>query len=607
LHIFAISISPSAFPSGQTSGPVLSVRRASFTSRWEIVDGVRLQAVEVTLANLLPSHTISADTSVTSLREIEVSGTNVETALLGIIYRLVPADQVKVDVLVSNTATGGNATVKIKDAQGNTDLSRGWLITPLQQQWTADERSLSAHETPTWWNQAKFGIFIHWGVYSVPAWAPPWVYAEWYDYSLHSTTNANNPTWRHHMETFGTDVVYDDFIGNFTASKFNASAWVDLFDSAGAKYFVLTTKHHDGIALFDTGNTTNRNTVHLGPKRDFLSELFTAAKKEKPHLHRGTYFSVPEWHSPDYSPYGFKAWPGGLARNPYNSSELEPYTGRLNISDYLNDLQLPQMLILAEQYDTEIMWCDIGGPNKTLEFAPRFYNHAMAQGRQVTMNDRCGVAADHDTPEYATFGSIQTRKWETSEGMDPSSYGLNSATHASHYKNGSTIIQNLVDIVSKNGNYLLNVGPNAEGEIIPAMTKNLLDAGAWLKYAGNCVYATDYWFQGSEDINQPHGHSPVRFLLTPKAFCIVSFTQPLNGQLVINKRVPVLPGDKIVLLSPAPGITSSGNLSPGLDSIVGLPWSIDESSGQLVVNVSESDVASVKYAWAFQVLYDIDN
>src|ERR1700675_1609312 len=115
-------------------------------------------------------------------------------------------------------------------------------------------------------------------------------------------------------------------------------------------------------------------------------------------------------------------------------------------------------------------WCDIGGPNKTLEFAPRFYNHAMAQGRQVTMNDRqsafishihrtdssfcsgCGVAADHDTPEYATFGSIQTRKWETSEGMDPSSYGLNSATPDNHYKNGSTIVQNLVDIVSKNGN-----------------------------------------------------------------------------------------------------------------------------------------------------------
>jgi len=270
---------------------------------------------------------------------------------------------------------------------------------------------------------------------------------------------------------------------------------------------------------------------------------------------------------------------------------------------YRDDLQLPQMLILAEQYDSEIMWCDIGGPNKTLEFAPRFYNHAMAQGRQVAMNDRCGLAADHDSPEYAKFGSIQTRRWETSEGMDPFSYGLNSGTHPKHYKNGSTIIQNLVDIVSKNGNYLLNVGPNAEGEIIPAMTDNLLDAGAWLKHSGNCVYATDYWFQGSEDTKTSPSHNPARFLVTPKTFCIVAFTKPLNGQLVINKRVPILPGDKIVLLSPVLHINNPGILSPGLDNVTGLPWTFDEISGRLVVDISESDVASVKHAWAFQVLY----
>lgn len=220
----------------------------------------------------------------------------------------------------------------------------------------------------------------------------------------------------------------------------------------------------------------------------------------------------------------------------------------------------------------------------------------MAQGRQVTMNDRRGVAGDHDSPEYATFGAIQTRKWETSEGMDPFSYGLNSATDPSHYKTGSAIVQNLVDIVSKNGNYLLNVGPNAEGEIIPAMANNLLDAGAWLKYSGDCVYATDYWFQGSQDTA---GRNPARFLVTPKTFCILAFTKPLNGQLVINKRVPILPGDKIVLLSPA-----HNSVTSGLDTVVGLPWSIDESN-RLVVNISESDATSVKYAWAFQVLYNI--
>ncbi|KAG6844767.1 hypothetical protein H0H93_016356, partial [Arthromyces matolae] len=122
-------------------------------------------------------------------------------------------------------------------------------------------------------------------------------------------------------------------------------------------------KHHDGFALFDTGNTTHRSSVYLGPKRDFVSELFTAAKNEKPHLHRGTYYSLPE------------------------CSELEPYTGRLPINDYLDDLQLPHMLDLALKYDTDIMWCDIGGPNRTLEFAARYYNDAWSKGRQQLEQD----------------------------------------------------------------------------------------------------------------------------------------------------------------------------------------------------------------------------
>jgi len=254
------------------------------------------------------------------------------------------------------------------------------------------------------------------------------------------------------------------------------------------------------------------------------------------------------------------------------------------------------MLYLAELYDTEIMWCDISGPNKTLEFAARYYNHAVATGKQVTMNDRCGIVPDFDTPEYATFGATQSRKWETSEGMDPNSYGLNTGTDPSQYKNGTTIIHTLVDVVSKNGNYLLDVGPNAEGEIIEPMVTNLLDAGRWLKYSGDCVYGTDYWFQGSQDTT-----GNVRFLTTSNTFCIVAFSRPTNGQLVVNKRLPILPGDEIVLLSPN---TASQNADrPRSGGAIGLPWSVDDSTGQLVIDVSESDLGEVEYAWAFQVRY----
>ncbi|KAF9026154.1 glycoside hydrolase family 29 protein [Hymenopellis radicata] len=591
VHLFAIAISPSIVPTSGSQETPLSIRRARFTSRWETVNRERAQVVEVTVANMLPAYTLSSAAS-SSKRElhVEITGANIKTLSRGVIYRLVPGDQVTVDVLVSGVQNGDVASVVIKGANGNViGESRGWPIVPLVEKWTSDVQSLSAHETPGWWNRAKFGIFIHWGIYSVPAWAPPTNYAESYDWFLHTDTGPDNPTWAHHMATYGPDVLYDDFISNFTVSKFNASEWIDLFDQAGAKYFVLVTKHHDGYSLFDTGNSTHRSSVYLEPKRDLVAELLETSKREKPGMHRGTYYSLPNGsHSPDYAQYGFGAWPGGLAQNAANTSVLDPYTGRLNISDYINDIQLPHMLDLAIKYETEIMWCDIGGPNRTLEFAAQFYNNAMANNRQVTINNRCGAVPDFDTPEYATFGAIQTRKWESSEGMDPHSYGLNAATNASQYKNATVIVQTLVDIVSKNGNYLLDIGPTAEGEIIAPMVTGLLGAGEWLKYAGDCVYDTRFWFPGSQD--QGTSNKPARFTTTPKTFCIMSFTAPTNGHVVINQRVPIIDGDEILLLTPS-------------NAQISLPWTVEDASGSLDIDVSGADLAEIEHVWAFQVVY----
>ncbi|EIW76353.1 glycoside hydrolase family 29 protein [Coniophora puteana RWD-64-598 SS2] len=593
-HLFALSVTP-ALP--QISGPSLSYRRVRPTSRWEAVDGIRAQVYEVTLANLVPDTAFETGSVLFPLK-IEMFGATVRTVKPGVINRLTAGDQVVVDVLVENPSSvveGGELTVVMTDNRGNPiSTSPGWPAAPLRENFGLSTSALESHETPTWWNEAKFGIFIHWGPYSVPGWGPGYTYAEWYDWHLHSNPGPNNAFYEHQMKTYGKEVVYDDFFANLTGSKFNASEWVNLFDDAGAKYFVFTTKHHDGFGMFDTGATTHRNSLHLGPKRDFLRELFDTAKAEKPQLHRGTYFSMPEWFSPDYAPYGFDTWPGGLARNVFNQSEVEPYTGRLPIKDYLADLQLPQMVTLAEEYDTEIMWCDISSANLTRQFAQHYFTHAWAQGRQVVINDRCGDLPDHDTPEYAKLNAIQTRKWETSEGMDPSSYGYNRATPASAYKNGTAIVQTLVDIVSKNGNYLLDVGPTAEGVIPDVMQQNLLDAGRWLKYAGDCVYATEYWFRGSED---PTGS--IRFLTTPTTFCIVSFERPSNGRLVVQKRVPITRGDRIHLLSP-----HGARVCVDSDLACGLPWSVDRTTGYLTVDVSDVDLDLVEYAWAFQIQYN---
>src|SRR5918992_6268679 len=139
--------------------------------------------------------------------------------------------------------------------------------------YTPNPESLRRHQAPRWFHDAKLGYFIHWGAYSVPAFAPDSggrAYAEWY---WHELNIRNSPTQRHHRDTYGEDFAYDRFIDQWQAERFDPDAWLRLFMEGGAKYFVFVTKHHDGLALFDT-TTTDRTTTELGPRRDFVQELF---------------------------------------------------------------------------------------------------------------------------------------------------------------------------------------------------------------------------------------------------------------------------------------------------------------------------------------------
>lgn len=371
---------------------------------------------------------------------------------------------------------------------------------------------------------------------------------------------------------------------------------MDLIAASGAKYFVQTTKHHDGFALFDTKNSTNRSALHYGPKRDLLGELFTAAETYQPHLRRGTYFSLPEWFNPDFGPYGFAqldtasstSWPGIIARNPYTGAE-EPYTGRTPIEDFISDLMVPQMETLAYDYKTDIMWCDCGAANGTAAFASQWWNTARAQNRQVTINSRCGIAeaADFDTPEYATFSSAQRRKWESNEGMDPYSYGYNRATAAGSYMNASTIISDLVDIVSKNGNFLLDFGPRADGSIVEAEMQNLLEAGRWVHAHGEAIFNSTYWFVQTEVAD-----AGIRFTQTSDAFYIFFLDTPVAGDVVVDAPVPILGGDVITAVT----LAGNGTTGPVVE------WEKNESD-QLVLKVEEEVLAMDEYCWVFKITY----
>ena len=185
-------------------------------------------------------------------------------------------------------------------------------------------------------------------------------YAEWYWWYTNLGPNATKGGfYEYNLATYGPEHNYDDFIQNFTTELYDPKEWVDLFADAGAQYFVQVTKHHEGYAIFDIPATiTNRTSVALPPHKNLLQMLFDAADEYQPHLHKATYFSTPEWFHPDYKKYGFGDWPGGNATNPYTNETL-PYTGYVPVDDFITDLMVPEMQILADM-GTEVMWCDIG-------------------------------------------------------------------------------------------------------------------------------------------------------------------------------------------------------------------------------------------------------
>lgn len=314
------------------------------------------------------------------------------------------------------------------------------------------------------------------------------------------------------------------------------------------------------------------------PHKNLLHMLFDAAAEYQPQLHKATYFSLPEWFHPDYKEYGFASWPGGNATNPYTNETL-PYTGYVPVDDFVSDLILPEMQILADM-GTEIMWCDIGGPNMTAEFAASYFNKMAQQGKQVQMNNRCGLPGDFDTPEYARYEAVQVRKWESNLGMDPYSYGYNRATPDEAYITPQEIVTSLVDIVSKNGNFLLDIGPKADGTILEIEKANLRTAGAWIKDHGEAIFNTTYWFVTPEE------GDAVRFTQNGNAFYILTLFKP-NDTLVLESPVPYVLGDDVQVV----GGNMSGTVVPA--SIL--------ANGSLELTVSEEVRDADQFSWVFKI------
>jgi alpha-L-fucosidase len=352
------------------------------------------------------------------------------------------------------------------------------------QHYAATWESIDQRPTPPWFDEAKFGIFIHWGVYSVPAFADPQskigeTYAEWY---WNHMQDKNGPTWAFHLLHYGANFKYQDFAGQFKAELFNPEQWAGLFQKSGARYVVLTSKHHEGFCLWPCPASWNWNSIDVGPHRDLAGDLSKAVTAQG--LAMGFYYSLYEWYDPLYL--------GDLHR-------------------YVNEHMIPQMKDLVERYHPSLLWTDGEWDHpsdqwQSTEFLAWLFNDSPVRDR-IAVNDRWGkdTRSKHGgfyTSEYQTFlpeGAQlgPAHKWEECQAIGKS-FGYNRVEELHDYKSASELIHLLVDVVSRGGNLNLDIGPTADGRVPVIMQERLLEIGAWLKAYGEAIYGTHPWRATSE-------------------------------------------------------------------------------------------------------------
>lgn len=367
-------------------------------------------------------------------------------------------------------------------------------------------QSLMNHKTPDWYYEGKFGVFIHWGIYSVPAFGN-----EWYPRGMYIK---NTPEYNHHISTYGkhTDFGYKDFIPMFAAEKFDSDKWIDLFKKAGAKFIMPVAEHHDGFAMYET--QFNRwNAKDMGPKRDVIGELKTSAEKE------GIVFCASNHRAEHY----FFLNGGRTFESDVNDKEYEDFYGPAVASDeLLNNMTPSTESVNGEQPSREWLedWlcriCEIVDKYRPLsfyfdwwiqnkgfkpylkKFAAYYYNRAEEWGREVTINYKHNAFAPSTATldiEKGALGGISPFPWQTDTSIGKKSWGYRKDNE---YKSTYEVVTTLIDVVSKNGMLLLNVGPKSDGTITEEETKVLLETGEWLSECGEGIYGTKPWLRFME-------------------------------------------------------------------------------------------------------------
>lgn len=460
---------------------------------------------------------------------------------------------------------------------------------PFQPTWD----SLKQYKIPDWYQDAKFGIFIHWGVYSVPAFG-----SEWYPRLMYMQ---GSPEFKHHIETYGpqTKFGYKDFIPQFKAERFDAKQWADLFREAGAKYVVPVAEHHDGFPMY-ASDLTDYSAAKMGPKRDVIGELAKAIRADGLHFgassHRAEHYFFlnggrefpSDVQDPQYAAFY------GPAHAGIKGPEWTGHPDEAYIKDWL-----ARTAEIVEKYQPELLYFDWWIERKEFapylqEFAAFYYNEAAKQGSSAIINYKNEAFPQGTAVLDVERGQLdQTRDlhWQTDTSVSNKSWGY---IEHDTFKTPESIIQELVDVVSKNGNLLLNIGPKSDGTIPEEVQSVLRQVGKWLNVNGEAIYGTRPWKIYGEgptkvvagafhDTEMNYTAQDIRFTRKGDTVYAIALGWPRDGHLTV-KSLDAASGVKI-----------------GKVELLGSPANVQWSQAAEGLELSLPRAPEGMYAYAFRI------
>lgn len=416
---------------------------------------------------------------------------------------------------------------------------------PYKDNW----ESLNQYEVPKWFKEAKFGIFIHWGIYSVPAFG-----SEWYSRNMYIQGSAE---YEHHRKVYGDqkDFGYKDFIPMFKAEKFDADAWAELFAKTGARYVVPVAEHHDGFQMYRS-ELSHWNAAEMGPKRDVLGELSEAFQKRGLTTGASTH-RIEHWffmgHGRDYESdvtdkeqWGDFYWPAQKEPADHFDSFYEPAPSE----EFLEDWMIRTCEII-DRYHVKVLyfdwWIHHESARRYLQkIAAYYYNRAAQWGEGVV------IAYKHDSFMFGTalvdvergqFAECKPYYWQTDTAIAKNSWCY---TENNDFKKPAVLLKDLVDIVSKNGNLLLNVGPKADGTISDEDRYVLEEIGKWMAVNGEAIYGSRVWRrfgegptgvqegQFTDGVDKVFTREDFRFTVKGDSIYAFSMSYPEDGKLLIT-------------------------------------------------------------------------